>query len=128
MFGNALYTAAANFTIVPDDTVEMALQINAGALELLVTSLSDSEDWSILIFISRPLSDAQMFAGTKTRLMPAFLFNISGTTNISTGYANIFGFLPAVGQRVVIDFIMFTGNNGQVIARQTEIVTVAAAA
>jgi hypothetical protein len=118
-------TSAPSFTLESDDTLTWGLALAGGVLTLNVTSVTDTEGWELLIFVSRPLSSAQMFVGTKTRLLPLFAANADMALNITSHYINQFGVLPAVGDRVALDWIMFNQANGQTISRQSLILTVA---
>lgn len=124
MFSGAVYEFSPNFTLQPDDTVDFSLQLNAGALELVASSALDSEAWRWLIFVSRPLSSAQLFVGTKPRLLPFFIENFSGTYDITSEYISLFGVLPQENERVAVEWIEFVQINGQAKARQTTIETV----
>lgn len=126
MIGSAVYTSAPSFTLADDDTIGIALELSSGVLTLEMTSVTDDEAWDMLIFMSRPLSSAQMFTGTKTRLMNKFISNITQSADYTDEYESVFGILPSVGDRIVVDYIMIVSNNGQLISRQTQIITVAA--
>jgi hypothetical protein len=111
---------------IESDTITVTMTLIAGVLRYIIASLNDSEEWTVIIFISHPLGAAQNFVGSRTRYI-ANCDNVDGSHVITSQYIALYGSLPAVGNRVAIDLLAFNGQNGQNIARQTTICTVAAA-
>lgn len=113
------------YTQYAQDTIDVNVTLAAGVLRLDIDSVLESEEWWCLFFISRPFSDAQNFVGSK----PKFVYystNVSDTPDITTVYTNKYGSLPSIGQKLAVDLQMYGEENGQVLARESFIVTVVA--
>ena len=124
MSGQSVTTNPA-YSLAPADTVVSGLISDAGVLTHTIDSVTDDEAWRILVFISRQFKGSQNFVGTK----PKF---IDWTTNddqqnvITDEYTAIYGTIPVAGDRCAVDLQLFNEGNGQIAARQSDIVTVTA--
>jgi len=97
----------------------------AGVLTLQHTWTGGAEDWNVAFYLSRPFGSAQNFIGTKTR----YIFSGTDATAskvITVLYPAKFGSLPALGDRIAVDFVEWMESGGAVITRQQIIVTVTA--
>jgi len=116
---NPTYTAYAQ------DTIGLTIQNNAGTLNLIVSSDLESEEWWLVLFVSRPFSGSQNFVGSRVRYMDQRT-NVSDTVNITTKYTSLFGIVPSVGQKIALSVIPYGEANGQVLPREDTILTVTA--
>jgi hypothetical protein len=124
MCGYTLLTAP-NYIAYPPDTISVTCTLAAGDLDLHF--LSDTQDnfWICPIFVSRPLSGAQQFVGSKVRYISFFL-NDTDDIDIDVQYIATFGKLPTVGSRIAVQIGFVGVDNGQFLARQSSIVTITA--
>ena len=110
---------------VPDAPPITLKIIVAGGVMKISCTTTGSEDWNLSYFLSRPFGASQNFIGTKTR----FIVNgtdVTGDLTITTAYTAKFGALPAVGNRIAVDYVRFMESGGQVNSRIQEIITVTA--
>ena len=128
-----LWSASGNiaqspvFTLPDTDTLTLGVTLTAGVLELNMTDSLDSEEWDVIVMISRRLSGAQQFVGSKLRfLIGSPLANLTDDVDITSAYVALFGALPADGDELAINSILVHENNiGFVQFNQPAIVTVA---
>ena len=114
---------------VPDtDTISIGVKNVSGTVSLVITDSLDSEEWDCIYMISRPLSSAQDFIGSKTRFIVGTPYaNLSGSINITSLYQALFGTLPAVDSRVAVNVILVhEDDTGFIQFNQGTIVTVTA--
>lgn len=114
---------APSFTNPDTDTWTLSLQLNAGALEAVFTSVTNNEDWLLLLFFSRPFSAAENFVGSKTRFIIDGT-NVNQTIDISDEYLSIYGTLPSVGDRIAAEILAIGDDAPKILSRQTAILTV----
>lgn len=112
-------------TIPPAPAISLHLKLVTGVLTLTLTVTGGVEDWNIALFASRPFGPAQNFIGTKTRYMTSTT-DVTGDTVLTSLYTGKYGSLPAVGDRVAIDYVRFMESGGEVRSRIQEVLTVAA--
>jgi hypothetical protein len=105
--------------------ITLKLILAAGVLSIGITCTGGAEDWNLALFISRPFGTAQAFIGTKTRYIDNST-DATSTVPITAAYTAKFGSLPALTDRVAIDYIRFMESGGEVRARIQEVVTVTA--
>ena len=115
-----------SYVILSEDTINLSLKLDTGVLYLDVDSLLNDEFWVCLYFMSRPFSVSQTFIGTKCKFVISSE-NSDGSLNVTALYLAIFGLVPAVGQSLAVDLIMFNADNGQLVARQQNLITVESA-
>lgn len=104
----------------------LAFNVSAVAMEMDFTDTNGNEEFYVALFVSRPFSGSQNFIGTKTRY---FEVEPSITTNgiiITNTWLAKFGTLPLVGQTIAWRAVYFGADNGQVLAEQKGLETIAA--
>ena len=96
----------------------------AGVLNLTLNSSTDDGDWYFITFLSRITTNTQNFIGTKTRFMNIEANDNTGNIDITSAYQSVFGSLPAIGDKVAMDFILIGVSYPLVQARQSSIITI----
>lgn len=125
MYGRGVDTNPT-YTAYAQDTIGLGIKNAAGVLTLEVTSALESEEWWMVLSVSRPFTDSQNFVGSRVRYMDQRT-NVSDSVNITTKYTSLFGILPAVGQKIALSVIPYAEDNGQVLPREDTVITVVAA-
>lgn len=114
-----------SFESFPVDTVVLHLKLVGGVLTLMTPFSIATGDVTCLFYASAPFAPSQNFVGTKTRFV-----DLQGDETVSTvwtvKYPAVFGKLPAVGDIIIVDLQMIGNTNGQVFARSSQRLTVAA--
>lgn len=122
MYGRPVDTNPT-YTAYAQDIITLGCKLVAGVLSLVVTSDNDSEEWWLVLSVSRPFTDSQNFVGSRVRYMTQ-ITNTTTTVNITTKYTSLFGILPAVGQKIALSVIPYGEANGQVLAREDKVMDV----
>jgi len=124
MIGETPITAPA-YVVNPTDTLTFSLELSGGVLSLDSVSTTKDATFHVCMFISRPFPDASNFIGTKTRYFYYF-DNDDDNQNITSHYTALYGVLPSLGDRVALDYVQVSADNGQLIARIQGIYTIVA--
>lgn len=111
-------------TIPAAPAVGLKLTSAAGIFSLVVSG-DGVEDWNINFSLSRPFGKAQNFIGTKTRFIKGFT-DADGGHPITTEYAEKYGAIPKVGDRIAVDMVRYMESGGSVQARTQRIIEVTA--
>lgn len=101
------------------------LILSGGAFSLNHTWVGGSEDWNVAFFLSRPFGVAQNFIGTRTRYM-ATGTDSTDSLVLTSIYPNKYGALPALTDRIAVDYVEFMESGGAVLSRKQSIVSVTA--
>lgn len=116
----------ATLAVPPDtDTLTYEVENDSGVLKVNITSTTGDEEWIILFFMSRRFTASQLFIGTS----PKYIKDSSNATQsvtITTQYTDIFGYVPSPGDLVALDSLLIGADCPKVLARDSDIYTVAA--
>jgi hypothetical protein len=117
------YTPLLTIPAAPGITLKL---INStGTLLIDINGDSLAEDWNLAFFASRPFGASQNFIGTKTKYVGSYT-DVAGQFPITALYISNYGSLPAVGDRVAIDYVRFMEAGGSVMSRVQTMITVTA--
>lgn len=108
---------APGTSIPADDNPSVTIQRSGANLLLNVTFTPSSGNWQANYLISRVVTESQKFIGTKTRFVTGGTA-LSGSTNITSIYASLFGRLPVAGDIVNVGVQMYMSAGGIVKATQ----------
>jgi len=119
-------TVTAPALTIPDITdVTLKIVLAGGVLELQQTWPAGGEEWNVAFFMSRPFGSAQNFIGTRTRFI-GWGTDVTQDLVITASYPAKFGALPALGNRIAVDYVQFMESGGAVLGKQQQIITVTA--
>lgn len=121
-------------TVLPDPdgdqgTVEFfspSLQLDGAELHLLLDATPTEGPWLAHIQLSRPLKTTQNFVKGWTRQTNVLSEGLWPDADITAGYTNIFGTIPADGDRIGVRIAYRNTTNGQIFFAPPEIITVIA--
>jgi hypothetical protein len=122
MYGDTLLPNPV-YISYPVDTITIGINLTAGVLKLVVSSVTGDEHWHLIISASRPFSDGQNFVGTKPRFLVGRT-NVTDTPIVTTEWLALYGQLPSVGQRVALTIKPYGEDNGQSLSKISTIATV----
>lgn len=98
------------------DTPIMEVLEDSGDITFALTNSGVTEDWTAVVFLSRPVKATQQFAKSWTREMTAGTFTGGGNTyDVTAAYAARFGIPLVAGDFVAARAAIYQDGNGQVI-------------
>jgi hypothetical protein len=111
------------YTSYAEDTLTYSVFRYSYYFSVTLNSTNESENWYINFSLSRPFAPTQAYIGTKIRYIDSYK-NLSDDYDISPAYTALYGALPSVGDLVALQTLLFAKDNGQVLAKYTEILEV----
>ena len=118
---------SSSYTPPATDTLSYVVRNESGVLKVYVTSDTDDEEWILNLFMSRPFAVTQNFIGSKTKYISA-ASNTDGSVTITDEYTALYGTVPSVGDYIALDVLAIGDNAPTVLARDSQIYEVLAAA
>ncbi len=106
------------------DTLSYIIDSTSGTLRIYIDSTTNDEEWDILFFVSRQFSVGQNFVGTRTRYFEHDV-NFDGNTDVTALWEAMYGDIPTSGDRVAMDALLIAGDVPYVLARDSQVYTVA---
>ena len=117
--------AAISQSVPATDTLTYSLTNDSGDIDLAISSTTDDGDWYILFFISRVFGSANNYIGTAPRYIRAGI-NDTYSFEVQDDYLALFGVTPAIGDVVAMDALLMSGDSPYVLARDSQLYTIAA--
>jgi len=121
------YIAPVELDLPASVTLSYTATYAASVLRIDVDCSNELEEWSIMLFISRPLSSTKNFVGSATRYI-AVTTSATYSNNISAAYYAVFGQYPAVDDRIALTTVVLAYDYPYVVSPTTEILVVEAPA
>lgn len=110
-------------TVPADDDITVTITNDSGVLKINITVSTETEDWKVLFFLSRPFSPTQNFIGTAPKYV-GFLTNVVNSYTATDAYTSLYGSLPAVGDLVALDILFISDVSPYVLSRDSAVITV----
>jgi hypothetical protein len=114
-----------SYSIEALNPITFELENDTGTLDLNLTPSLTTYNLRVNIFISQPFKPSVNFVGSRVRFVDSLVVD-SDSLNITNEYTSLYGDVPAVGDKVFVESVQYSDNNGIVYARQSDTLTVVA--
>lgn len=108
---------APSFTAPAVDNVTISMNNPGSSLIVDLAWVNGDNTWFGNYKISQPVTDSQIFTGTRPRFMFQSV-NIDGTINVTNAYVKQFGTLATIGQTVFVALTQYGKTFPKVLAEQ----------